>query len=214
MTIRNPLGDVHVRNADARQLLIHAVIQRLAPGAAAEIHRRSRGAQASITVVAGSRRRGSAKAPRERVDLAVFVPRGLAVRIETAAGQITANRLPGPINARSGAGAILASSENRLDLASDSGPIRATVLGERWSGRAAVRSRGGRITLVLPEGTDIRFTARTCGPLTLNVTAQRTALARACERATGQFGDGRYRIDAASDTGGIVVQTWRPDLSR
>jgi hypothetical protein len=95
-------------------------------------------------------------------------------------------------------------------LRSDSGVIRAVLLGDRWRNGSGLHSDSGAVTAIIPSTANVRVSARTCGLLQSKIpNIDRVSRGR-CSRAAGRLGTGRSRLEISSETGPVVIQAWIP----
>ncbi|MEO7431993.1 MAG: hypothetical protein ABIR62_08200 [Dokdonella sp.] len=206
VAIDNPWGEINIRSRDEREVGIHAVVQRLPPGFAPATMRSHRdGATLHIDVTMDGATPGALPL-QGRIDIAVYLPGDLVLALHTRDGRISAKRRAAAVEASSKSGALLISSRGRLDLHSDSGPIRAVAIGARWDGRSEITSDSGRIVLMVPTFGDIALEATTNGRLTndfgLSVTPDRGGASHAAAR----YGQGLSPLTIRSRTGEIVLE--------
>ena len=168
VAIDNPWGEINVRSSDDREVGIHAVIQRLPPRFAQASLRSHRDGDTLHIDVAFDRERADAQASAGRVDLAVYLPREIALALRTRDSRIAANKRAGAIEATTDSGAIVVSSRDRLVLHTRSGQIRAIAFGAHWNGATEIESDSGNIVVLVPTFGDIALRARTGGRLTTN----------------------------------------------
>jgi len=197
MRVRNPIGNVHLVPADSGTLAVHAVLQWRNGGTAPRLEHAIRRGVHELHVIG---RQG-----RARMDLAIQVPAGRTVEVETGAGNISAGGIGGPLELRTGSGSIQVTARNRIVLRSDSGAIRATVASARWPGQASVRTRSGRIAVSLPGETDLEYRVRSCGPVRIDPAAGSPASAR-CGWHRDRIGSGRQRLVLESASGEVTLR--------
>lgn len=200
--IVNRYGEISIKSHDRTEVGIHAVIQRLPPDfVPVKLETRRDGGTLRIEPTFPG---GIGEQPG-RIDMAVFVPTSLGLALTTDNARISVKKWVGPVAATTESGEIRASSRGRLDLRTDSGPIRAIAIGKRWPGEARVATESGRIVLLVPTFGDIALDARTGGKLTTNFglsvhsgDGENTAHAR--------YGRGTSPLIVRSNTGEIVLE--------
>jgi hypothetical protein len=137
--VENLAGDLRVRGVDGGEVEVAAVLQRLAPEAgAARIEVSEAGGELRIRVVAPSV--GGAR--RDRVDLAVLLPRRAAIAARVGNGRLEARGV-----------------EGRLELESEHGPLEA-----RPAATGRLRTGGGAVEVELAAGREIDLELVTAGP--------------------------------------------------
>lgn len=152
--IINPHGDLRIRRGVAGRLGLSVAAQRLAPEwQSPRIDRDEAAGHLTLTV------RYDAPAPGAvarfgrigRVDLVAFVPEDVVLVAETDDGALLIRHRQGPIQARSRAGRIHASSGSALTVENDSGPTLARLAGAGPLQASTLRSGKGNIDLLLPR---------------------------------------------------------------
>ena len=206
VAIDNPWGEINIRARDEREVGIHAVIQRNGPRyAKAAFHARRDGDTLHIEVGFDGAVAGGIDTPG-RIDTAVFLPGELALTLRTRDSRIAAKRRVGEIDAASHSGSILASSYGRLTLHTDSGLVRATAIGARWSGASDISSVDGRIVLLVPTFGDIALDAQTGGALGSNFGLSVHAAPGGGHEAHARYGAGTSPLRVRSRDGEIVLE--------
>lgn len=103
---------------------------------------------------------GASLEPRTgRVDLAVFIPAGHAVFLETLDGTIETKRTRLDLTARSSSGEIRFINQGTADVETQSGRVVARPTEPGW-GMVRLYSATGKVTAFLPAGAGLRVTAR------------------------------------------------------
>ena len=205
VAIDNPFGEINVRGRDEREVGIHAVVQRMAPGFyGAEIHGRREGDTLRIGVSLEGALVSSETRPM-RADLAVYLPGDLALELSTRDGRIDAKRRPGPIEATTDSGEIHAASLVRLSLKSTSGQIRAAAIGKRWPGTSEIVTDTGRIVLLVPTFGDVALEAKTGGKLSTGFGLSVHETPGGGHEAHAKYGAGTSILRARSASGEIVL---------
>jgi hypothetical protein len=202
VAIENPWGEINVRASDEREVGVHAVVQRAAPGFARPSFRSHREGD-TLTITLGFD--GAAAAPA-RIDAAVFVPNDVALALTTGAGRISAKRRKADVAATSDGGEIQVSSYARLTLRSNSGQIRAIAIGARWRGASTIESNTGRIVLLVPTFGDIALDAQSGGALRTGFGLSVHARADGGHAARARYGSGASPLLVKSVSGEIVLE--------
>jgi hypothetical protein len=200
--IVNRYGEINVKDHDRREVGLHAVVQRLPPDfVALDLEETREGG----TLRLEPKFPGGSGARPGRIDMAVYVPKTLGLALATDDGRISVKKWGAPVSATSESGEIRASSYGRLDLRTDSGPIRAIAIGKRWPGEARVTTGSGRIVLLVPTFGDIALDARTAGKLGTNFGLSVHADG-GTNTAHARYGRGTSPLIVHSNTGEIVLE--------
>lgn len=199
--IVNRYGEINVKDHDRFEVGMHAVVQRLPPFAALDLVEVREGDTLRLEP---KFRSGSDEQPG-RIDIAIYVPKTLGLVLTTDAARISVKKWIGPVSATTGSGEIRASSRGRLDLRTDSGPIRAIAIGKRWPGEARITTGSGRIVLLVPTFGDIALDARTGGKLGTNFGLS-VHQQGDWNTAHARYGRGTSPLIVRSNTGEIVLE--------
>lgn len=203
--IDNPWGDVYIRRSDRREVLVHAVVQRLGRAPAEPDLRLGGGADSAQLRVRFAGAGGDCRRQREeggrvgRADLTVFLPTDVRLRVRSACdGRIDTDHVIGDLAASTDQGQIRASVSGRAELRSESGVIRAFL--EVGSPKpSSVRSSGG-VVLTLPPAVRTELDARACAGLSASGFAWTPeALGDGCARAHAVLGEAASRLSVVSD---------------
>lgn len=203
VAVDNPWGMLSVRARDEREVGLHAVVQSKAPRYAKATFRSRRDGDTLYIEVGFA---GAADAAPGRIDLAVFLPPELAVKLSTRDGAISAKKRHGTIEASSESGRIVASSNERLNLRTRSGAIRATAAAARWPGASTIETESGRIVLRVPTFGDIALDARTGGALRTDFGLSVHTQPDGSRTAQARYGAGTSPLQARSAHGEIVLE--------
>lgn len=199
--IVNRYGEINVKDHDRFEVGMHAVVQRLPPFAALDLVEVREGDTLRLEP---KFRSGSDEQPG-RIDIAIYVPKTLGLVLTTDAARISVKKWIGPVSATTESGEIRASSRGRLDLHTDSGPIRAIAIGKRWPGEARITTGSGRIVLLVPTFGDIALDARTGGKLGTNFGLS-VHQQGDWNTAHARYGRGTSPLIVRSNTGEIVLE--------
>lgn len=208
--IINPHGDVYIRhNRGGSNVGISGVVQRLGHDPAVE-HIDLRAGKDSVRLEV-SYPRGIDTTPDGferpgRVDLAVLVPQGTTLRVQTRDGVITGKRVRANIHARSESGLINLSTTGWMDLASDTGRVQMVLIGDRWNHEHKAATRSGSIEVEFPTKAPLSVHARTGGNFKVEPEALAEHLVVDGNTLSGHWGDApaAHRIDAESESGDIT----------
>lgn len=204
VAVDNPWGMINVRARDEREVGLHAVVQSNPPRHA-KARFRSRREGDTLSIEAGFDGAAPDAAPG-RIDLAVYLPAELALKLATRDGAIGAKKRVGAIEASSDSGAIQASSHDRLELRTRSGVIRATAIGRRWRGTSTIESDSGRIVLGVPTFGDIDLDARSGGEVRSSFGLSVHPLDGGGHEAHARYGAGTSPLRARSASGEIALE--------
>lgn len=208
LRVVNPWGDVRVRNATRTTVGLTGVAQRLredGPWPNVEVVRRGGRIEIVIRYPGDPKRVGAGGERPGRLDLVVFAPADAALEVETDDGELRIAHRTGPIRARSGAGRILVSGSNRLDVESESGPILARQVGG-IPGPSRVRSASGSVTVLITPRGDQHVRIRAGGGVFEGpgwTPADALGLTPGATRWERRWGEGRHRFEIES-VGGEV----------
>lgn len=199
--VLNPYGDVRLRSTTTGEVEVSAQIQR----------RKSDPVQPEVNLV---RRRGRLRIevgypvpPRgdlHRVDIAVIVPAGARVSVDTEDGMIQANGLESDVDLESAGGNITLSTSGTARVSAGRGDITAELRGDDW-GRSPPRfeTRDGNVTLTLPKNADARVRVSTDGEIALRRTGR--VERQTPHKAVFAFGNGTHSLTIKSRRGRVIV---------
>lgn len=210
MRIENPHGDVRVRITDQPKVGYYAMVQRIGEQPLDPIFDwQQQGERLQLTV----RYPGDDHWPRNhdhsrgRVDLAVFVPAGVALDLRTTDGFLQVRKARAAVRARTDSGSIEVSGAAELDLRSDSGAIAASQTSGSWSAPIAVQTRSGRIAMAVPVYADIVVDARTRGRIELEPGFPGTVVeSEGHSQVQAKFGAGGRELTLRSESGEIFLR--------
>lgn len=211
--IDNPWGSVNVRGTDTHEIIVHAVVQRIGVDpdrARIELAGDAQDASLNIAFERAARdcaRRLPGGERIGRVDLAVFVPRNVAVDVKVGCdGTLSTDLIRGDLAARTESGRITASATGQVDLESASGRIRAYV-GLETNASSRVRSAGS-IVLTLPAAVRALITAHACGGIrTRELALTRTPGTGGCESGRAVLGEDGAPLAVDSTASWIELRT-------
>jgi hypothetical protein len=212
LSIANPHGEIRVRMGAPGEIGIVAAVQRIGvDGVAPTIAHAAKGDGISVEVQHPlgpppvDPASGLADHGRGRIDLAVFVPPGLALDLQTLDGRIQVRRAGGDVSARSIGGIVDVSAAGALRLRSERARVVARQESGRWSGESRIESGSGAILVALPAFGDIDVDVDAGGTLSVDpglpIAVEVGADGRS--RARARFGAGGQRLQVASDSGSV-----------
>jgi len=161
----NRFGDIQLRfGGYADEVEILAAVQRLNPGARLAVERSASESGLEIVVAAKPLDAGESLAVRDRVDLVVYVPRGIRVEAETADGKIAAKGLQSDLVVTSIKGQIhLRAIAGSIQARSQRGKITVMLEAAVTAEAQAFATEIGTIEVHLPEGADAEVHIATSG---------------------------------------------------
>lgn len=178
--ITNPIGNVQVRRVRDPRFVVFATVQRQ-DGTPVPEFRIRRSPVLGLTVeppaaAAGTDAEPGTSTPRRaacRADLAVFVPDGSALQVETTQGSITVKGIRCDVEAATAGGAIEVFADGPVRAATRGGDI--TVIfrtAARWTHDMNLASETGNIAVRMPRPADSRVHIETGGDLTSDFTTR------------------------------------------
>ncbi len=208
----NPYGDIQVRQTGAAALAWQGVEQRIG----------SKPRQARIESFVDVARQGvrvryaehDAATPANprlgRVDLYVFVPKGVKVDLRSDFGTINIRRVNDEIRARSRSGNIIAASRGSLDAASDTGEIRVWTM--QSAGETRVRTSGNVIAdIPVFDDVSVQATASTGVRADFQLDDLRQD-ERGMWQASWRHGSPSHRMEFHSSAGEVLLQALRQPI--
>lgn len=159
VTIVNHWGDIRLRSQEVPgAVVVDAAVQRIGDPfpARPEFAVREGGDSFELAV----RYPDASLDPRSgRVDLAVYVPDGFEVNLETLDGKVEAKKTAVDLKARTRSGDILFINQGEADVETESGEIIARPTAPGWA-TLKLYSATGRIVAFLPVGPGLEVIAR------------------------------------------------------
>ncbi len=211
LEIVNFYGDVRARYAGDRRIEAAAVIQRLGPEAQRVgwvIERREETLVLFVTPPPGRIQdtdHQPAKAAFDRLDLVVYVPEGVRLRVDTLHGLIEGRGLRSDVEARSPLGDVLVTTSGALSVQAGGGRVYAAFGAGSPELPVVVSSRGGPVTVALPPTPDLSLRVESAGQVSTKLAVERSQIGpRNVVRAT--LGAGRRPVLVDSATGDVLVQ--------
>ncbi len=210
LVIENAYGDVQVRQTSARAIAWQGVEQRIGEKPRiARIDPVQQGRKQGIAVRYAEHDPWSSLAnPRlGRVDLFVFVPKGLRIDVRSGFGGITIRRLDNDVRARSVSGMIVAASRGALDAESETGEIRAYAMQSAGESPTRIRTRAN-VVADIPVFDDVRVEVESARGIRADFDmADIAQLPSGRWRASWTHGSGVHRMSIVSDGGDVVLQS-------
>jgi hypothetical protein len=212
LSIDNPHGEIRVRVGAPGEVGIVAVLQRIGvDGVAPTIGHATKGDAVSVEVQHPlgappvDLASGRADHARGRADLAVFVPPGIALDLQTLDGRIQVRRAGGDVSARSIGGIVDVSAAGALRLRSERARVVARQESGHWTGESRVESDSGAILVAVPTFGDVDLEVDSGGAISVDpglaITVQVAADGRSSART--RFGAGGQQLYVHSERGSV-----------
>lgn len=209
--VDNPWGEINVRDHGRREVGMHAVVQRLPPRhAAARFESRREGGTLRIEVQLEGLDRTRPDTAQGRADIALYIPKAVAISLRTDSGRIATKKRDGAVEARSRAGEIQAASRQRLVVHAGSGQVRAIAMGANWRGDSEITTDSGRAIVLVPTFGDVALDAETGGPLRSGFGLSVHTLPDGRHAARASYGRGTSLLRVRSRSGEIVLEQLVP----
>jgi len=198
--VRNLYGDVRLREADAGEVVISAMIQRrtkdpVKPEVKIGRHR----GRLTIEAVYPAAPHGDL----HRVDIAVLVPHGVRLAVRTQDGMIECRGLENDVELESEGGAITFSTTGTARVSAGRGNIMADLRGRHWGKAPRLATREGDITLRLPANADARVRIRAPGEISVRRPAH--VERRTSRGAVVTLGPGSRSLSLTTGRGGVTL---------
>lgn len=164
VTIINHWGDIRLRSGEAAGAIVaDAAVQRIGEPFPAKPEFEITEDSDSFELVV--RYPGASLEPRSgRVDLAVYVPEGFKVDLQTLDGTIEAKKTAVDLRARTRSGGVSFINQGRAEVETRSGTILARPTAPGW-GALKLFSAEGKITAFLPVGKGLEVISRGTGDI-------------------------------------------------
>jgi len=202
--IDNPWGNVELRSTGRRELVVHAVVQRIGPlpeQARIELGGDTHTAKLDVSFDRSGRecaRRLPGGARVGRVDLSVFIPRDVAVEVTLDCdGALATDLVRGDLVARTQSGGISAAATGAANLRSESGRIRAYLA--LATPEPSLLRTAGPVVATIPAAASTRLMARACGKiLTRDLELDQETGADGCTTGRANVGEGGPEVSIES----------------
>jgi hypothetical protein len=216
--VRNDFGDIRARAAEDRRLDVSMVVQRLDPAhekVGFTVERRGGVVALDVAYPPGRVRDTDAhpaKDSYDRLDLVVFVPRGVALRAQTLRGAVEVRGLKSDVQASTLDGAIFVRTEGGVQARSGSGTV--TVVLDAAALAAAgwpllLQSDSGPITVRLPPRQTGDLRVETAGEVASGLPLRRSRVHGRTRAALGATTAAR-QVLVSSRTGTVTVEREEP----
>jgi hypothetical protein len=211
VSVDNPWGEINVRDHGRHEVGMHAVVQRLPPRfAQARFESRREGDTLRIEVHLDGLDRGKPDTSLGRADIALYIPKQVAISLRTDGSRIATKKRDGAVEARSRSGEIQAASKQRLVVHSESGQVRAIAMGANWSGTSEIETVSGRAIVLVPTFGDVALDAQTGGTLRSGFGLSVHTLADGRKSARANYGRASSMLSVRSRSGEIVLEQLVP----
>jgi DUF4097 and DUF4098 domain-containing protein YvlB len=141
------------------------------------------------------------------VSYEVFVPRQMALRVETTNGGISVERVAGEMHLEARNGPVsLRGVGGDVHARTANGPVRVVLEGARWSGAGLdAETRNGPVTLEVPNGYSASLETGTVnGPMNFQIPV--TVQGRISRRIQTELGRGGAPIRVVTTNGPVTVR--------
>ncbi len=216
--VRNDFGDIRARAAGDRRLEAWMVVQRLDPAGERlgfTVERRGEVVALVVAYPPGRVRDADPSLPKDsydRLDLVVYVPKGVSLRAHTLRGQVEVRRLKSDVEAATLDGPIFLATSGSVRARSASGAVTALLDKEVLSAEGPpllLESEAGAIRVSLPPSAEAELRAETAGPLSTNLPVLRSE-ARGRTRATLAPASARRLLLVRSGSGAVTIEREEP----
>jgi hypothetical protein len=218
--VRNDFGDIRARRAEDRRLEASMVVQRLdEAGDRVGFTVERRGPVVALVVAyPPGRVKDADPSPRkdsyDRLDLVVFVPRGVTLRARTLRGQVEVRGLASDVEAATLDGPVFVRASGAVQARTGGGELR-VMLDEAALGRDGppilLQSASGPITLTLPPRGEPDLRVSTGGALESKLRLRRRQAGGRTEATLAGTG----RLVVVNSAGGrVLVEREEPALFR
>jgi len=200
LAVLNPYGDVRLRDADAGEVEVSAMIQRrTSDPVKPEVRVRRRWGRLTIQVLYPTAPRGDL----HRVDLTVFVPARIRVAARTRDGRIEARGLENDLDFVSAGGDVAFSTTGTARVSTARGDITADLRHGGWGRAPRLVTRQGDISLRLPPEVDARVRIRATGEVAVRRPARFER--RTARKVFITLGGGAHPLFLDTPRGGVTL---------
>jgi hypothetical protein len=217
LRVSNRLGDVRGRSSGDGKLLVAATIQRFAPDQA--------DAEVLIThedgVVVVRTRYPSAEKRRPdgslngRIDLAVLVPSGGRMVVETDKGLIEVKGVDRDLSAKTGSGRLRVTTSRALEAETREGELVAVIRKPAVERPARVSTESGRIHVDVLNRPDLTLFVKSKGPISKRLDAYpEAALINEGGFSELKLGEVPWFLQVSSATGPVDIRALPPNELR
>ncbi len=208
LVIDNPWGDVRVRTfAESRVEWIASAQRQREDPRLERVEIAGEGAERTLSAAfAGGEVTPGPGWERRRIDLAVTVPAGVALRIVTAKGLAEARGAFGALEAESGSGPVrLRVAGGPLRVRTESGEISAVLGPEPWNRPASFESTTGNVAVTFAPATDADVVLEGTGMLATDYSLAVEKIGPRTRRGRAKLGAGGAEVRLASRIGDLRI---------
>ncbi|MDE0883984.1 MAG: hypothetical protein OSB70_00480 [Myxococcota bacterium] len=209
LRVSNQLGDVRGRSSGDGTLLVAATIQRFAPDQAdAEVLiTHEDGAVVVRTRYPSAEQRRPDGRLNGRIDLAVLVPAGGRMVVETDDGLVEVKGVDRDLSAKTGSGRLRVTTRRGLEAETREGELVAVIRNPAAESPARVVTESGRIHVDVLNRPDLTLFVRSKGSIRKRLDAYPgAALVSEGEVSELKLGEAPWFLQASSATGSIDIR--------
>lgn len=209
LRVANELGDIRGRSSGDDKLLVAATIQRFAVDQHdSEVLISSEGGEVSVrTRYPSAEKRRPDGRLNGRIDLAVLVPSGKSMIVETQEGLIEVKGVDRDLSAKTGSGRIRVTTRRALDAETGAGELVAVIRKPGEETPARVKTGSGRLLLDVLNRPDLSLLATTGGSISKRLDDYEAAtLVRQGSTSDLRLGKAPWFLEASSKTGSIQIR--------
>jgi hypothetical protein len=213
--VDNAFGDVRLRHGGSEgNLEVAAILQQLSTDGSKLVLSVEVADDAAVVTIVRYDHEGNPapQAPRgdkARADLAIMVPEGFPIRVETANGLIEARGVRTDIDLHTSGGTIrVAQHHGGINARSEGGTMEITLLPSVTHQTLEFSSTTGPITVFTPYNNDLDVTLATSGALTtdFSLTVEHHDTEEPNKTATATVGKGGAALTMASKRGDLSLR--------
>ena len=157
LTVNNPHGNIYIRKTEEPFVGVFSTMQLIgedAEEAKINIENNSKNIKIDIsyssdkTIGVNTLINGHKKG---RVDLVVYVPKQLIIKLKTTYGSINVKRIDNEVDLSTTSGSVKLSSRGRLNIETVSGDVYAYLIEPKWNKKSKIISDSGNLIITFPE---------------------------------------------------------------
>ncbi len=210
VVVENDYGDIRARTSPDGTVSVTTVVQRLdSAGEKLALSVERAGGSLVVRVAypplaAPDPETRAKRERRDRADLVIFVPEGLAIEARTAMGEIQAEELECDLDAATESGRIRVSSRRSVRARTTSGAIFLALAEPEWNRDMVVESDTGAVSVELPAAANLDIRAATRGRIETSYPAK-VESREGVNRATFRVGRGGNVLAVRSTSGALRI---------
>ncbi len=212
LTITNPFGDVRVRTSIDDRLSVFAVIQRHEKDSNEPQLRFDTSDRAAILSVSYPETTTAfapavqASLTKRRVDIALFVPKTVALKIVTVDGLVQVKGHRGSVDAQTTSGDISIHSWGTISTQTVSGSTQLVLRNASPAEPSSAQSRTGEINVLLMEEAALQVKMKTTGSITTDYSVEIDNFpGTARKEAVANIGEASAFLELISGSGAITI---------